>query len=354
MDFERSCRAERRVECDTEVDLADTLRDVYWLGHGPRVVRRLLVLVVGLVERFYPLSTLRHIVAPAAKAGYQVDYYVALSRGNPAPLQYRAKWYAPVPNPFFENYSANEIEEYVVAEAKSAGARRVGVVIKTSERLEPLPMRIFLKRRWMGEKVAWDAQGVHIHPNLGLALMRFRKLEELWNWTAGHRQQAEYDHVVWTRSDAWWYEDLDIRKFPDPMGVYGRSRGYPCKQEPGDPAIGDHSYVVGGRVAQRFLTPLSAYMWNPSRRLQEGVGSIETFLERTAELAGARVVLVPMGAIPMLHMMHRNVDPFSAAKGSPVVCIRGVGERDVLSPNCDCFPIDRLGNMSLCDDMPLL
>ena len=33
------------------------------------------VMIVGLKNRFFPLPTFRHVVAPAVAAGYEVDYY---------------------------------------------------------------------------------------------------------------------------------------------------------------------------------------------------------------------------------------------------------------------------------------
>merc|ERR1719424_313131 len=55
--------------------------------HGERCTgRRFAVLEVGVTERFVLEPTLRHVVAPAAKAGWCVDYFLQLSG------KWNAKW----------------------------------------------------------------------------------------------------------------------------------------------------------------------------------------------------------------------------------------------------------------------
>merc|ERR1712096_175588 len=79
--------------------------------------KRIAVLVVGLKSRFYPLPTLKHVVAPAAADGYDVDYFAMLSSTSSHLVNHtdwEAYWYRPVPHPRIANLSFSGLESYLI------------------------------------------------------------------------------------------------------------------------------------------------------------------------------------------------------------------------------------------------
>jgi len=212
--------------------------------------RRLLVLVAGVTERFYPIPTLRYVVAPAVRAGYTVDYYAVLSMDATGGQAFRAYWYAPVGNPEFANYTAQDLETYIIRRAWFYGASRAGVMLLPNEvELDVLPSHVFANQRLLvAEKngIRESTGKFDASDTFWLFLMKMKKVELLWNWTVGNRMDRSYDHVVWTRSDAYWVDDLKMEHFPDHARVYSRPWGNLCSKPFGERAINDQTFVLGG------------------------------------------------------------------------------------------------------------
>ena len=97
--------------------------------HGTR--GRIAVITSGIVERFYPISTFRHVIQPAVRAGYQVDYHVVLDWGS-RPAGSRLLAFKDsnlnarlVANPGFANASKQDIGNYLVRLGRQYGASTV-------------------------------------------------------------------------------------------------------------------------------------------------------------------------------------------------------------------------------------
>mmetsp|Transcript_183061 Transcript_183061/g.580285 ORF Transcript_183061/g.580285 Transcript_183061/m.580285 type:complete len:111 (+) Transcript_183061:539-871(+) len=61
---------------------------------------------------------------------------------------FRAYWYAPVGNPQFVNYTAQDLETYIIRRARFYGASRAGVLLLPNEvELDVLPFHVFANQR---------------------------------------------------------------------------------------------------------------------------------------------------------------------------------------------------------------
>ena len=70
-----TCRVQRQVDCDFgDADVQKPADRASKLPGGPKR-RRVAVLMVGVKERFYPMPTLQHVLAPAVRAGHKVTSY---------------------------------------------------------------------------------------------------------------------------------------------------------------------------------------------------------------------------------------------------------------------------------------
>eukprot|EP00445_Apocalathium_hangoei_P071454 CAMPEP_0204165158 /NCGR_PEP_ID=MMETSP0361-20130328/37884_1 /ASSEMBLY_ACC=CAM_ASM_000343 /TAXON_ID=268821 /ORGANISM="Scrippsiella Hangoei, Strain SHTV-5" /LENGTH=376 /DNA_ID=CAMNT_0051122121 /DNA_START=145 /DNA_END=1273 /DNA_ORIENTATION=+ len=117
----RFCRSEVVVRCTAQPSASAAPR-------GPEARRpKVAVLVSGVRERFYGLPTLQHVVAPAAAAGYDVDYYAALNWEPSHMLEHSPwsqSWLRPVSNPAVVNLSVGALREQLARHARHYGARR--------------------------------------------------------------------------------------------------------------------------------------------------------------------------------------------------------------------------------------
>eukprot|EP00747_Dinoflagellata_sp_TGD_P051924 gnl/TRDRNA2_/TRDRNA2_147620_c0_seq2.p1 gnl/TRDRNA2_/TRDRNA2_147620_c0~~gnl/TRDRNA2_/TRDRNA2_147620_c0_seq2.p1 ORF type:complete len:211 (+),score=17.56 gnl/TRDRNA2_/TRDRNA2_147620_c0_seq2:88-720(+) len=106
----------------------------------PGEPKQFAIFVMGLLDRYYPFSTLKHVVKPAVQAGLIVDYHAMVSQLPMKEGAFGAYWYGPVPNPWVQNKSMEEIRHIVARHAVAHGARRVVFhLTHIREGIDPLP-----------------------------------------------------------------------------------------------------------------------------------------------------------------------------------------------------------------------
>eukprot|EP00927_Polykrikos_kofoidii_P065993 TRINITY_DN61676_c0_g1_i1.p1 TRINITY_DN61676_c0_g1~~TRINITY_DN61676_c0_g1_i1.p1 ORF type:complete len:401 (-),score=49.41 TRINITY_DN61676_c0_g1_i1:18-1220(-) len=305
--------------------------------------KKIAVMVVGIRERLYPLQGLKHVVAPAVRAGYIVDYYAVLMLKPSDKGTFRTYWYNPVPNPEFMNLTADEIQAYLVTEAKRYGARRVGVyTVQDAIALEELPHFVVRGRRYLT---------TDRYPTITfwLALLRHKKVELLWNWTLGSKASRahgeDYSFVVFTRSDAHWVDDFHMQRFTDPWRIYSRTFGALCGLQDEESAhlCSDQTIVLGGRVAHHLMTPYSSFYKIRNPYLNDAWCS-EDYLMRLAKIKGVRWDCTPKDWFPFFLVLH------TATKDGPVKCLRGCSRRDIVRPQSICVR-PQLVKLPMCEDV---
>eukprot|EP00927_Polykrikos_kofoidii_P020558 TRINITY_DN19775_c0_g1_i2.p1 TRINITY_DN19775_c0_g1~~TRINITY_DN19775_c0_g1_i2.p1 ORF type:complete len:718 (-),score=91.79 TRINITY_DN19775_c0_g1_i2:37-2190(-) len=311
---------------------------------GP-VSKRLAVLIVGVRERFYPLPTLRHVVLPAFEAGYHVDYFCLLS-WRPAHGQRSVFSQSALrgrSNPAFANVTKEALQDYVIRHARHHGARNVHFLLLepdlTLDPLGPTWSRIFGRR--MRSSLAFEN-----------SVLRFKKVEMLWNMTLdlidGNANEEPYSHVLLTRDDVYWVDDVHLSLFSDPQAIYSATHDGPCKPEPGTAyRANDRAILMGGVAAMRFLNWYSDFYKTQSRQLDKAT-SVEEFLQLLAALKGLRWNFVPTSWLPSLLALHTVTRELSNdTSGNEVkqtnrieplhFCIRGLGGNALGSPDNGCI-----------------
>eukprot|EP00931_Biecheleriopsis_adriatica_P091023 TRINITY_DN64930_c0_g1_i1.p1 TRINITY_DN64930_c0_g1~~TRINITY_DN64930_c0_g1_i1.p1 ORF type:complete len:172 (+),score=21.10 TRINITY_DN64930_c0_g1_i1:136-651(+) len=169
----------------------------------------------------------------------------------------------------------------------------------------------------------------------------------LWNWTVGHRMHTDYSHIVWTRSDSYWVDDLNMEHFPDTRTVYSRAFGAPCHVYDRN-QISDQSLVLGAEVAGKILTMYSAFYLNPHRSL-DTCRSSEDFMKAVADLRGVRWQIVRQDWLPFFLSLHMRLPD----REKPVFCFRGLRRKMLESPRGECLHPSKLANVELCDELEL-
>jgi len=296
---------------------------------------RLAVLVVGVRQRFYPLPTLKHVVAPAARAGHHVDYFALLSWDSPRVTkvgyrnQWSKRWLRPSPNPAFSNSSAEALQDYVARHARHYGAHNAYVHI-------------------LGEDVTWDplhdswsrflGRDSKSHLAFYNALMRFKKVEMLWNLTAAGSPSGmgeEYSHVLLTRDDIYWVGSVHMARFPGPDVVYSPPMGSLCARVDNPDSPSDHALVMTGRAAGRFMRLYSEFYYNPSPRLDEA-SSVEEFLTLVAKLQRLDWEIVRRDWFPYFLAVHTQGYEGEVEERSPILCLRGLSKAVLERPTGVC------------------
>ncbi|CAE8714241.1 unnamed protein product [Polarella glacialis] len=329
---------------------------------------RLAVLVTGLRERFYPLSTLRHVVRPAVRAGYQVDYHAMLdweravmqnqwgqvvhwkqgkaveqvnSWGQAKELSKRT-----MGNPAFANASKEEFLDYVSRHARHYGVSKVRVRLMhpalAEDSLEAVDQRYF-------------GEGSRYHPNFRKSRLRYKNVELLWNLTREFLRDeggsmAEYSHVLWVRDDVHFVGDVHLRLFPEPWTVYSTPMAFPCaRQEHQLGDVSDRVLLVGGRAADSFLRLHSIHRDLPSVDL-DNARHPENFLYAVAKVLGLPWEVVAQDWLPSYISVHyraagptteaiNNNNNLSGSAGPPTAafCLRGLNRHLLMEPRGPCI-----------------
>jgi len=324
----RFCTAQLSVMCDLRQE-SETVKPQQSLA----------VLIVGVRERYYMTATLRHVVRRAVLDGYQVDYYVILSwqpsHTSGTPL-WSKDWPQPLANPATVNLTVGALRERIVREARHYGARQAHLLL-LEDVAEPLPRR----QRLLGYR-SEDS------PPLVNALKRYQMTETLWNYVAALSRPAsvaEYTHVMLTRDDIFWVDDVHMVHFPDPEVVYSGSLFGLCHPTPAPPVPNERALVMSGAAAERLLRLSSEYMTNPSPKL-DGASSVETFLLELSRLKGLSWKVVRQDWLPFFLAMHVRRD----GSEPPVLCFRVANRHMLLHPETYCVHPD-LVHHPFCEDM---
>lgn len=298
---------------------------------GPEIRNRkkAAVLVVGVKDRFYPLPGLKHVVAPAVRAGYQVDYFVLLI-SNLARSAFSKDWLQPVPvaNPGIANMTGRSLQDYVAKYAKHFGAHRAHVYLLESDVFaDPFP----------DDWSRWFGRGSGASTMFFNELMRLKKIEMLWNYTAQYQVDGEYSRVLVTRDDAFWIDDVHLEHFADPWTVYSTDFVGLCCKPATTPDLlvpSDRVFVMHGRVAARFLTFYSEYYTNPRPEL-DVVNSVEHFQLTLARIMGFRWEIVRQDWFPFFLAMHTK-GKHSGRGQAPFMCFRQASNRILSHPTGPC------------------
>jgi len=318
--------------------------------------------MVGVKERFYPMPTLQHVVAPAVRAGHKVDFFALISLQHQGKDNFRQHWYKPVPNPEYMNFTASQLEEYLVRHARYHGASRVGIFsLQNNVDVDPLPQHIFTNKRYVGERHGLQEENDNIFTTsttFWLFLRRLKKTEMLWNWTMASPMDQRYDHVVLVQSDVYWVRDLDIANFPERHVVYSRHFGALCRghfwndtDTLSDPKksrhVGDNALVFGGEIAGQMMTQYSAFFRIRKSPLLDAATSSEDFTYRVARLRRVRWEIAPKDQLAYFKALHMQ-----QPKRKAFLCFRGITSQDIAKPTSECVE-PRLIHFPLCDEFEL-
>eukprot|EP00929_Paragymnodinium_shiwhaense_P065344 TRINITY_DN32772_c0_g1_i1.p1 TRINITY_DN32772_c0_g1~~TRINITY_DN32772_c0_g1_i1.p1 ORF type:complete len:214 (-),score=36.40 TRINITY_DN32772_c0_g1_i1:256-897(-) len=147
------------------------------------------------------------------------------------------------------------------------------------------------------------------HIALHNALFRFRKVEALWNLTlkATDEHGHAYTHVMLSRDDIYWVDDVHLSLFRDDLTIYSVPFGDKCIGDSEDDWPNDQVLLMSGEAASRFLSLYTSYYYDASRELDDAK-SVEDFLRTLAMLRGLAWQLVPKAWLPFFLALHQTVD----------------------------------------------
>lgn len=263
------------------------------------------MLVVGTRSRFILESTLLHVVAPVARPGARVDYFVRLAR------TWNERFYGKslpeaVPGPF-QNASDAELRSTVVRRAVEHGASLArATLLDANEQIDPIPLR----GPWRARLYAYPPVKSKVGRNV---LRRYKAVEMLWNETLAEVGADAYSHVLLARDDSYWFRDLNLSYFPDPRRAYTWSCNIPN--------LHLHDYMpeytrIMGIVAAKKLMTLYSDFYRRLRPFLESVHTCEHFLHYVSLIKGVR-----WSYEPMLHHVAKYADRGSQG-GQARVCLR--------------------------------
>lgn len=328
------------VPCAAESSPGGVVTQVHFGASAPGAVSRpLAVLVPGQLSRHYPRSIFRHVVAPAVRDGFDVDYFTVLTTG--ADAAGRRPWKShnvlpfAVPNPEIADLSAPVIQQLLAELAAASGAR--SLVLALAQQDMPVDEKLDDPAwvRWMGR-----ARGDEQHLR---RLRRFRQIESLWNLTLTLHGGNVYDRVVLLSEDVYWLGDLRAAQFSGRRTVHARRHGGLCMESfraPG--AIDDRFFIMDGRAAEAFLRPYSAFFHHQSEAL-DGAANVEEFFERLTLSQGLRLQVLPKSTVPYAVALHLDYSKWAV----PRFCLRYFGSST--EPAIDCIDRSRVPE-DICED----
>mmetsp|Transcript_174017 Transcript_174017/g.557889 ORF Transcript_174017/g.557889 Transcript_174017/m.557889 type:complete len:357 (+) Transcript_174017:124-1194(+) len=294
-------------------------------GREPRALlrpkRRLAIIVAGLKNRFYPLPLLRHVVGPAAKAGWEVDLFVSLCTHSSPRFnhsEFGAYWYKPTPNPRFTNYTTSEFQRYFAGHARYWGAHRTSLFLRDRDHVVGSPPK---KRRFTGIS----------HERVMRSALRLWSTEVVWRWMQEHGFKG-YDVVMVVREDVYFVDDVDPSRFTEPNTFFARGFHQYCRVDPIHSHLVDDRVLVFGRAAApAMLNLLTEWYTHPSPRL-DSLGAPEVFFGRLAKEKGLAVSLVPGDWLPFFAALHMRVHKTSL----PMLCFRDGTTAHLVHPQGPC------------------
>jgi hypothetical protein len=210
---------------------------------------RVAVLVTGVLQRFIPMSTLHRVVAPARKAGFEVDYFADLSSTRNVSLDSAL-------DPAFHMRSDSEIKDFVKNQAMLLGARHAHVSLAPRDKSE------------------------QVHD--GRAFSRYKSVERLWAVAKEHAGTYNYDTVVVLRDDSFWTAEIDttLLHASSIAGDDGIAYSLNCGQRFGH---NDNALLLSGKVADDVLSMYTAWQQDLYPQLHH-MSNAEEFLKKLAEI----------------------------------------------------------------------
>jgi hypothetical protein len=260
---------------------------------------RVAVLVTGVRERFIPMSTLHHVVAPARKAGFEVDYFADLV-SNWNGLSYHDR----EGDPAIRNRSDSEIKNFVEKQALLLGASHAQVSLSPRDETDQLP-----------DDLAW--------------LGRYKSIERLWADAKQHAGTDIYTSVVVLRGRLIWTADIDTALLHvSSMAEIAYSLN--CGQRLGH---NDKALVVGGEVADDVLSMYTAWCQDQNPRLHH-VYTAEGFLQKVAEMRYVPWEEVESNRLPAVVASHVKVPDAL----QPVLCISRQDSCGIVDSTSQLYP----------------
>jgi len=267
-------------------------------GREPRALlrpkMRLAVIVAGLKNRFYPLPLLRHVVGPAAKAGWEVDLFVSLcahssSRFNHS--DFGAYWYKPTPNPRFTNYTTSEFQRYFAGHARYWGAHQTSLFLRDRDHVVGSPPK---KRRFTGIS----------HERMMRFALRLWSIEVVWKWMQKHGFKG-YDVVMVVREDVYFVDDVDPSRFIEPNTFFAVGLHQYCRVDPTlAHLVDDRVLVFGHAAAPAMLNLLTEWYTHPSPRLDNLGAPAEIFFGRLAVVHRHKLPVLCLRGGTVAHLLH--------------------------------------------------
>ena len=229
----------------------------------------LAILVTGLKNRFYPRSTFKHVVRPAVRAGYTVDYFglidwikTTMVNYDPEEMDFgtfnRAKtleWERSAPNLQFANASKEQVFNLLARYARFYGASNMFLTFVDPGIQEDFPPPLWCNR-YLGF-------GTAMHPIFRRTRMGYKNLQILWNLVQDSlrlkgKTATAFTKFLWLRDDMYWMSDLNLDDFPEPRAVYAPRQGSPCRRAPAvqrlqPDDISDKAIIIGADAARKFF-----------------------------------------------------------------------------------------------------
>ena len=316
-------------------------------GAGQR--GRLAVLVTGIKNRYYPRSAFKHVVAPAAREGYEVDYFALLdwksaittdrisgqAVGVFNPLHADNKREArSLPNPQFANASVRQGLSLLSRLARASGASSLYLQFLDPGLQEDPPRKGC--NRYLG-------QGSAEVMNYRRTRLTYKNVEVLWNITLERLKRkglAAYNHVLWQREDAHWVSDLHLDLFQDPWTVSGFSMSGACEAAPSIPPeghISDKVFLAGEVAAGSFFNLYDLVnCGNPNPELSR-VRHPEHFIVEATRTLGLKFQVVPWSLLPVI--IARHVQIYGYSKSEAAFCLK-FSRFSLFRPSGPCVSAD--------------
>jgi len=311
-------------------------------ANAPR--RRLALLNVGMSTRFYPLSTIKHVIGPAAQADYEIDYFAFLCRLPMTQGAFRISWFDPTENFDMRNLTDLELQAYIVRHARRYGVHRFRFSMPWDLTLDDRPRGRPWRRR------PWRERGRN-DTTFTRNLLWLKSMELAWNESVALEGPAKYDLVVLIRSDVFWVDDIALGGFRDPTAIYSRGLGSSYCQHEGSELPDDRVMVFGGRAAEVVLPRLwSDYYHNLSPELDSPpILGTEDWIISVARHYGIKWEFASPSFIHFPFYVALHVTKWRGPIRKPMFCLRGGTQDKLMHPRVPCINPSKVQHM-FCED----
>ena len=272
--------------------------------------RNIAILMAGIVQR-YQLNSQEHLFAPLQRAGWQIDYFYSLFRGNEGAWHKEAADFEPDPD-------LAKVEQNKLGETISSKVGRFGANVAYSKIFDAYDNDSD-SLSYINEGELWAFAGergrgarnnfVHLQKELNMMWQEAKRLEK--------EKGFQYEYVMIIRDDAYWLKDFDLDRMLQIGGNvklsgegHGRVFSLACDADllRFDPRGGILDYVfLGDRESANWFGEVYNYLVRPQDIGHSWMGHLdntkpinsETFYLELFNFTGAEIVEVPPGLIPM-------------------------------------------------------